>query len=82
MRAVDCALVTRFVIEVMLSLADFSTLLAATTLSKTLLRSEARVLSAEAAKNSVGLSFAELTFLPVASRFCVVESRSLVCCSA
>src|SRR5882724_7892342 len=65
----------------MLSLVDFRTLLAATTPSNTLFRSAARLLSAEAAKNTVGLSFAELTFLPVARRFCVAVSRSLVCCS-
>ena len=72
-------MVTRLVSDEMLSLADFSTLLAATTPSKTLFRSAARLLSAEAVKKTVGLSFAELTFLPVARRFCVIESRSLVC---
>ena len=79
--SVDCALVTRLVRDEMLSPADFSTLLAATTPSKTLLRSAARLLSAEAVKKTVGLSFAELTFLPLARRFWVVVSRSLVCCS-
>ena len=81
LRAVDWALATRLVRDEMLSLVDFRTLLAATTPSKMLLRSAARLLSADAAKNTVALSFAELTFLPVARRFCVVVSRSLVCCN-
>src|SRR5882762_2743908 len=46
--------------------------------SSKLLMSLARLLRPCAVKKLVGLSRAELTFLPVARRFCVVESRSAV----
>src|ERR1700704_1864139 len=49
--------------------------------SSRLLMSPARLLSDCAVKKLVGLSRAELTLLPVARRFCVVESRSAVDCS-
>src|ERR1700704_5233707 len=48
--------------------------------SSRLLMSPARLLSDCAVKKLVGLSSAELTLLPVARRFCVVESRSAVDC--
>src|ERR1700709_1710496 len=48
--------------------------------SSRLLMSLARESSEVAVKKLVGLSRAELTFLPVARRFCVVESRSAVDC--
>src|SRR3954470_3983499 len=49
--------------------------------SKRLLMSLARLLRPCAVKKLVGLSRAELTLLPVARRFCVVESRSAVDCN-
>src|SRR3954447_14889077 len=49
-------------------------------LSSRLLMSLARLLRPCAVKKLVGLSSAELTLLPVARRFCVVESRSAVDC--
>src|SRR5262245_36706567 len=45
-------------------------------------RSEARADSAEEVKKLVGLSRAELTFLPVASLFCVLLSSDAVFCRA
>jgi hypothetical protein len=45
-------------------------------------RSEARAESEEEVKKLVGLSRAELTFLPVARRFCVVLRSDAVFCSA
>src|ERR1700709_316998 len=48
--------------------------------SSRLLMSLARLLRPCAVKKLVGLSSAELTLLPVARRFCVVESRSAVDC--
>src|SRR5260370_3978378 len=49
--------------------------------SSRLLMSLARLLSDCEVKKLVGLSSAELTLLPVARRFCVVESKSAVACS-
>src|SRR5258706_2456484 len=49
-------------------------------LSSRLLMSLARLSRPRAVKKLVGLSSAELTLLPVARRFCVVESRSAVDC--
>src|ERR1700710_456085 len=49
--------------------------------SSRLLMSLARLLRPCAVKKLVGLSSAELTLLPVARRFCVVESKSAVDCS-
>src|SRR3954447_6898298 len=49
-------------------------------LSSRLLMSLARLLRPCAVKKLVGLSSAELTLLPVARRFWVVESRSAVDC--
>src|ERR1044072_9869013 len=49
--------------------------------SKRLLMSLARLLRPCAVKKLVGLSRAELTLLPVARRFCVVDSRSAVDCN-
>src|ERR1700730_13081073 len=48
--------------------------------SSRLPRSPARAVSAEAVKKLIGLSRAELTFLPVARRPCVRACRSAVCC--
>src|SRR5262245_32918140 len=45
-------------------------------------RSEARADSAEEVKKLVGLSRAEFTFLPVASRFCVLLNSDAVFCRA
>src|ERR1043166_343387 len=50
--------------------------------SSRLPRSPARAGSAEAVKKLIGLSRAELTFLPVARRPCVRACRSAVCCRA
>src|SRR5665213_204432 len=50
-------------------------------LSSRLLMSPARLLRPCAVKNSVGLSRAELTLLPVARSFCVVASSAAVDCS-
>src|SRR3954471_21177829 len=50
-------------------------------LSSRLVMSLARLLRPWAVKKLVGLSRAELTLLPVAKRFWVVESRSAVDCS-
>src|SRR3954471_7855360 len=49
--------------------------------SSRLLMSLARLLRPCAVKKLVGLSRAELTLLPVARRFCVVDSRSAVDCN-
>src|SRR5215475_11816924 len=45
-------------------------------------RSDAREERADEVKKLVGLSRAELTFLPVARRFCVMPSRLAVFCRA
>src|ERR1700759_978211 len=50
-------------------------------LSRRLLMSLARLFSPCAVKKLVGLSSAELTLLPVAKRFWVVDNRSAVDCS-
>src|SRR5262245_40807678 len=50
--------------------------------SRRLLRSPARACSETDVKKFDGLSRAELTFLPVARRFCVVPSRDAVFCRA
>src|SRR5215510_7933936 len=63
-------------------LAASSVLSAFDTESSRPLRSLARLLSDDAVKKFVGLSSAELTFLPVARRVCVVAIRSEVCCRA
>src|SRR5262249_17176970 len=50
--------------------------------SRRLVNSQARADSAAAVKKLVGLSRAELTFLPVARRCCVVACRLVVSCRA
>src|SRR3954449_1255520 len=77
----DLAVSTSFCSEVMPVLAACSTCTPLPMESSRLLMSLARLLRPCAVKKLVGLSSAELTLLPVARRFCVVESRSAVDCS-
>src|ERR1700712_645187 len=76
----DFALSTSFCSEVMPVLAACSTCTPLPIESSRLLMSLARLSRPRAVKKLVGLSSAELTLLPVARRFCVVESRSAVDC--
>src|SRR3954451_5491145 len=77
----DFAVSTSFCSEVMPVLAACSTCTPLPIESSRLLMSLARLSRPCAVKKLVGLSSAVLTFLPVARRFCVVESRSAVDCS-
>src|SRR3954470_6173066 len=77
----DLAESTSFCSEVMPVLAACRTCTPLPIESSRLLMSLARLLRPWAVKKLVGLSSAELTLLPVARRFCVVESRSAVDCS-
>src|ERR1700737_2898308 len=79
--AIDLAVSTSFCSEVMRVLAACSTCTPLPMPSSRLLMSLARLSRPEAGKELVGLSSAELTLLPVARRFCVVESKSAVACS-
>src|ERR1700682_6216941 len=79
--AIDLAVSTSFCSEVIPVLAACRTCTPLPMPSSRLLMSPARLLSDCAVKKLVGLSRAELTLLPVARRFCVVESRSAVDCS-
>ena len=76
--ATDLALSISFCSEVMPVLAACSTCTPLPMPSSRLLMSLARLSSEDAVKKLVGLSRAELTFLPVARRFWVVASRSAV----
>ena len=77
--AIAWALWTSLVSEVMPLSAAFSVCVALETESSRLLRSPARALSADEVKKLIGLSRAELTFLPVERRDCVLAIRSAVC---
>src|SRR3954464_9225025 len=77
----DLAVSTSFCSEVMPVFAACSTCTPLPIESSRLLMSLARLLRPCAVKKLVGLSRAELTLLPVARRFCVVESRSAVDCN-
>src|ERR1700709_818876 len=79
--ATDWALLTRLCSEVMPVLAACRTCTPLPIPSSRLLMSLERLFSDCAVKKLVGLSSAELTLLPVARRFWVVESRSAVDCS-
>src|SRR5205814_6556285 len=79
--AIDFAVSTSFDSEVMPVLAACSTCTPLPMLSSRLPMSLARASRPEAVKKLVGLSSALLTFLPVARRVCVVESRFAVSCS-
>src|SRR5438874_2541932 len=78
--AIDLADWTNLVSEVRPVLAASSVFCACPIESSSALRSLARVLSACEVKKLVGLSRAELTFLPVASRPCVVAINAAVLC--
>src|ERR1700704_3864586 len=78
--AIDFAVSTSFCSEVMPVLAACSTWTPLPMPSSRLLMSLARLSSEAAVKKLVGLSRAVLTFLPVARRFCVVDSKSAVDC--
>jgi hypothetical protein len=78
--AIDFAVSTSFDSEVMPVLAACRICTPLPMLSSRLLMSLARASRPEAVKKLVGLSSALLTFLPVARRVCVVESRSAVPC--
>src|ERR1700743_2802919 len=78
---IDCALATRLCSEVMPVLAACSTCTPLLMPSSRLLMSLARLFRPCAVKNSVGLSRAELTLLPVARLFWVVASKAAVDCS-
>ena len=69
--ASDCAVWTSLVSEVRPLSAACSVCVAFETESSRLPRSLARLLSADAVKKLIGLSRAELTFLPVERRVCV-----------
>src|SRR6202171_6322129 len=79
--AIDLAVSTSFCSEVIPVLAACRTCTPLPMPSSRLLMSLARLLRDCAVKKLVGLSRAELTLLPVARRFCVVESKSAVDCS-
>ena len=79
--AIDFAVSTSLVSEVMPVLAACRICTPLPMPSRRLLMSLARALSDCAVKKLVGLSRAVLTLLPVASRFCVVERSSAVDCS-
>src|SRR5207248_1845083 len=79
--AIDFAVSTSFDSEVMPVLAACRTCTPLPMLSSRLPMSLARASRPAAVKKLVGLSSALLTFLPVARRVCVVESRSAVLCS-
>src|SRR5450759_4600189 len=76
--AIDLAVSTSFCSEVMPVLAACKTCTPLPMPSSRLLMSLARLLRDCAVTKLVGLSRAELTLLPVARRFCVVDSRSAV----
>src|SRR6202051_3026323 len=79
--AIDFAVSTSFCSEVMPVLAACRICTPLPMPSSRLLMSLARLSRPCAVKKLVGLSRAELTFLPVERRFCVVASRSAVDCS-
>src|SRR5580693_852893 len=79
--AIDCAFATRLCSEVMPVLAACSTCTPLPMPSSRFEMSLARLFSDCAVKNSVGLSRAVLTLLPVARSFCVVASSAAVDCS-
>src|SRR5262245_13613910 len=79
---VACIELTTLVIAVRPLSAAFSVLMPFDIESRIADRSEARADNAEEVKKLVGLSRAELTFLPVASRFCVTPNRLAVFCRA
>jgi len=78
--AIDLAVSTRLESEVMPVLAACRTCTPLPMLSSRLEMSLARASRPAAVKKLVGLSSALLTFLPVARRSCVVESRLAVSC--
>ena len=78
---IACALCTSFVSEVRPLLAACSVWMPFEMESSSELKSLARSLSDCEVKKLTGLSSAELTFLPVARRFCVKAIRLAVFCS-
>src|SRR3954453_15361769 len=79
--AIACALCTSLVSEVRPLLAACNVWVAFEMESSSELKSLARSLSDCEVKKLIGLSSAELTFLPVARRFCVSAIRLAVFCS-
>ena len=77
--AIAWALWTSLVSDVMPLSAAFSVLMALETLVEQIAEVAGAALSEDEVKKLIGLSRAELTFLPVERRDCVLAIRSAVC---